>query len=307
MELPSTLTKKLGPLPVWAWGAIIGGAWIGVGMLKGGTSATAATAGPFATAPADSSSSDPGGSSSILGGTGTTAPVTGGSGDAGGSASSGSGSGTSGGASSGGGGSFSGQLATPQGGIDTPAISTPAVSVSDPTNGGGAAGPSIALPQTSVLAVSATPTPYIGSASQPALAPVASIKPTAGAAKNPAPPPTYAQATAGILNSPSLTGSPTVFPTSNPTLTPLTAVAGGASTPVSGSSGGGSWVPSPVLNLLNSPSLTKTPAPAPVKGSSGGGSWVPLAPISMPQVSAPKTTVTIAPPVASNTPKRVAL
>ena len=56
MEIPASLSHKLGPLPVWAWGVVIGGAFLAVTMLKGGSSGTSGTT-TVATAPATGDSS----------------------------------------------------------------------------------------------------------------------------------------------------------------------------------------------------------------------------------------------------------
>lgn len=36
-DIGAALTRKLGPLPAWAWGAVVGGAVLGTRMLRGGS------------------------------------------------------------------------------------------------------------------------------------------------------------------------------------------------------------------------------------------------------------------------------
>ena len=167
MEIPASLEKKLGPLPVWAWGAVVGGAFLAITLLKGGTSTSGTTT--AATAPAATSGGDTtGGSSGILGSGDTTAPVTGGSG-----------SGTPSDPPTSEGFTLTdpttwlptSQPSQPTSQPSQPVAATP--KTTDPTNGAGAAGPSLALPQTVVKAQTATP--YVGAASQPQM--VASAAP----------------------------------------------------------------------------------------------------------------------------------
>ena len=160
MELPASLEKKLGPLPVWAWGAVVGGAFLAITLLKGGTSTSGITT--AATAPAATSGGDTtGGSSGILGSGDTTAPITGGSG-----------SGTPSDPPTSGGFTLTDPGTwLPSSQPSQPVAATPKATA--PTNGAGAAGPSLALPQTVVKAQTATP--YVGAASQPQM--VASAAP----------------------------------------------------------------------------------------------------------------------------------
>ncbi len=296
MQMPSSLQHKLGPLPVWAWGVVVGGAWLAVGMLKGGTSTKAATAGPFATAPAGGGGDSTGGSSNILGGPGTTAAVEGGSGGAG----TGGGGGGAGAGAGAGAGNTGGTVILPpdQTNLVLP-VTTPGAA--DPTKGAGAAGPSARVPQTSVQ-----PQLQLISTAVPA-APAPVALPTAASARAPLGPPAPVNGmpivnaqtgfVTGTYNAPGSSGSgtwtPAPFPASNPTLTPLTAKAGGASVPAyaGGSSGGGTWAaPAPKLG-----------PPAPVKGS----------PIVNAQTgfvtSKQPTTVTVAHPPAPVTSRRVKL
>ena len=174
MQMPSSLTHKLGPLPVWAWGVVIGGAWLAFGLVKGKGSTTAATAGPFATAPADSGGTGSG--SGILGASDTTVPITSDPGGGGGSydtVASGVNPYYTGPADTG----NTGTLAT------IAPTYTPTPVPLDVTNGSGAAGPSMALAPTVTKALSKPVASYVGAAS--VVAPTVAPRVTAGAATAP--------------------------------------------------------------------------------------------------------------------------
>ena len=36
IDIGESVTRKIGPLPAWGWGVAIGGAWLGIRMLRGG-------------------------------------------------------------------------------------------------------------------------------------------------------------------------------------------------------------------------------------------------------------------------------
>jgi hypothetical protein len=287
MELPASLEKKLGPLPVWAWGAVVGGAFLAITLLKGGTSTSGTTT--AATAPAATSGGDTtGGSSGILGSGDTTAPITGGSG-----------SGTPSDPPTSEGFTLTdpttwpptSQPSQPTSQPSQPVAATP--KTTDPTNGAGAAGPSLALPQTVVKAQTATP--YVGAASQPQM--VASAAPAVKAV--------VALPVGSILNSPSLTATPAQTGASGLTLAQweanvaarspgatqsaiaATAQRDFAGTPAAGTSGGGTFQAPAQPNPLNSQSLTGNTTVITPKGTAGGGVWAPNTVIAAPAASAP--------------------
>lgn len=172
MQLPESLTHKLGPLPVWGWGAIIGGAWLAVGFLHGG-SASSAAAGPFATAQGSDGGDGGGGDSGAYGGAlnspDTTAPVSSGGGATGGTAGGGGFGGGGGGSSASvgvGGGSLSDNSAppnalTPPGGLPTVDPNAGASS----TNANAPSGPSATYTPTTVTRSSTKSAPSVAAPS----------------------------------------------------------------------------------------------------------------------------------------------
>ena len=151
MTLPPALLHKLGPLPVWAWGGIIGvGGLAAVAVFGGHKSSSVKSSGQqFATAPAG----DSGGGGSAFGFPAGVAPVP----SAGGDPASGTGGGSGGGYAGGAAGAAS--AAAFAGGIGEPAVSSGSGDQTAATGGGGA-GPGVGLAQPQVMAsVPAAPAP----------------------------------------------------------------------------------------------------------------------------------------------------